>query len=174
MGRATGGDLSWVLPLPSETWSAKIYPLAAISPTPSSFLSDAPWSDPTDSPSNPREARPKLASWDSSINAGEAGCLLWALFFPQKNPKFQTGPLGVMLCWPRGGMMQSKWNHPFYPSNMVLFGLCIQGGAFSLTFTFWYVHKNVLSMDSCQLVFSVRTEVRDHLFCYFSYLLLFF
>lgn len=76
------------------------------------------------------------------------------------NFKFQRGPLGIVLCQPWEGVLQSKWNHLFYPSNVVLFGLCIQGSAFSLTFRFWDFHKGVLYMDSCQLVF-LEGEVKS-------------
>lgn len=40
-------------------------------------------------PSDPCEAGPKLSSWETSTNAGEAGCPPGTLFFPLEKLKFQ-------------------------------------------------------------------------------------
>ena len=56
------------------------------------------------------------------------------LFFPTgETTDLEAGPLGMTLCQPGEGAMQSECGHSSYPFNVVLLVPVVQGGCFSLT-----------------------------------------
>lgn len=96
------------------------------------------------------EARSKWPFWGASDNGVKDVYVAWALL-PNGETEGQGRLLSVWCCASVGrGAMQSKLNHSFCTSNVVLLSLCGPRECLCLTHGFWGLRIGVLSVDGCQ------------------------